>query len=207
MLRAFCLFILILILSCAPATKKVSIHEIVGKDTLRLKVILFEREDTDRIYQEKAVRETEASLTKIPVSYTIRSKLTGKEVDLVIVTRREVEKVKKVDAEVVKSIGKRSNVDVIVVTELIDTDFKEKEWREENRECISREAEVIISYKVFETEEGKIILAGIYEGEERFKKCEKGKIDKENIPSKDVLIVKAIKEASDKFSKEFWANL
>ncbi len=194
------------LISCAQ-TAKAPIHRVIGKDTIRTKVVLLENPELDSAYQKLAVRQVEAKLLNKPVTLVIKSRLTGGEVDLVLVTRKDVQRFGSVSAEKVVEIGKASGVDLLVVVEPLRIDYAESSVRKEVEVCISRKAKVLLSIKVYETAKGGILLAGVYEGKEEAKQCSKGVERTDKLPSKDRLVIKALKKAGEKFSKEFWNNL
>ena len=205
-IRVIYLLVVLLLLACAPATRT-PIHKVVGKDTLRVKVVLLEGKGVDVAYQKMAVREFEASLLKQPLTRAIKESITRERVDVVLITRREVQRVRSGSPSELVRIGKESELDLVVVVEPISVDYKEKTYTEEDRICVRRSAKVSVSAKVAETRKGSVLLAGVYTGRSKAVQCSKGIRRTDKLPSKDRIVVKALKEAASKFSKEFWGSL
>ncbi len=203
-LWVFLLFILLI--SCATTTR-IPIHKVVNSPTVRTKVILLKNDKIDIAYQKAAVRELEASLRREPISFSLKRTFGGEKVDLVLITRKNVQSIDSLSSEEIKRIGKESDVNVVVVVEPVKVNYSEGTVRKGEEYCVSRDAQVVISVKVADVKGGEILLAGAYEGRSKAKQCSKGIQRTDKLPSKDVLIVKALKRASYKFAKEFWENL
>jgi len=202
--KVFVFVLSVFLIGCA-GTSKVPIHEVVGLSTLRTKVLLLPSKDVDIAYQERAVREFEAVLLRKPAGYFLKTVFGGEKVDLVLITRKKVQRVSSI-SEAVK-VGKESDVSVVVVVEPLRIDFSEGSVKREDEFCTVRRSEAVISAKVVESGKGKIVLAGMYEGSSEGRQCSKGVRRTDKLPSKDVLVIKAVKEAATKFSKEFWSSL
>ncbi len=200
------ILVLILLAGCAQ-TARTPIHKIVKSPTVRTKIVLMENEKVDPAYQRTAVREFEAQLLKQPVSFAIRSSLGGEKVDLVLITRKEVQRIDSATSEEIRRIGEESDVNTLIVLEPLRVDYSEGSIRRENEFCVSRRASVLVRAKVFETREGNLIFGGVYEGEAKARQCSKGIRRTDKLPSKDALIVKALKKAAVKFAGEFWSSL
>ncbi|MDQ7037790.1 MAG: hypothetical protein Q9N26_01120 [Aquificota bacterium] len=204
--RVLYLLAVLFLLACAPATRT-PIHKVVGKETLRVKVVLLESKGVDPAYQKMAVREFEASLLKQPLTRAIRESITRERVDVVLITRKEVQKVKNGSPAELVRIGRESDLDLVVVVEPISVDYREKTYTKEDRICVRRSARVSVSAKVAETGKGSVVLAGVYTGRSRAVQCSKGIRRTDKLPSRDGMVIKALKEAASKFSKEFWGSL
>ena len=200
------ILVLILLAGCAQ-TARTPIHKIVKSPTVRTKIVLMENEKVDPAYQRTAVREFEAQLLKQPVSFAIRSSLGGEKVDLVLITRKEIQRIDSATPEEIRRIGEESDVNTLIVLEPLRVDYSEGSIRRENEFCVSRRASVLVRAKVFETREGNLIFGGVYEGEAKARQCSKGIRRTDKLPSKDALIVKALKKAAVKFAGEFWSSL
>jgi hypothetical protein len=199
-------FILAFILSCASTTKT-PLHKIVKSNTIRTKIVLLENPTVDFAYQKAAVREFEAQLLKKPVTFAIRSTLSGEEVDLVLITRKEVQKIPSLTPAEVVRIGQGSDLNVLIVLEPLKVEFSEGSTRKGEEVCVVRNARALISAKVFETKRGNIVLAGVYEGKAKARQCSKGIRRTDQLPSKDAIVLKALKKAATKFASEFWSSL
>ncbi len=201
---AFLVFIVILA-GCAT-TSRVPLHKIVGSPTVRTKVVLLKTDKVDPAYYRVTVREFEAVLLKQPLTYALRGAV-GEKVDLVLVTRREIQTIDNLTPEEVVRLGQESDVHLVIVVEPLKVDYKEGVTKREDEFCVTRKAEVTVSVKVAETRGGEVVLAGVYGGSSKARQCSKGIKRTDKLPSKDLLIVKALKEAASKFSKEFWGSL
>ncbi len=203
---AWLALVMILLAGCAQ-TARTPIHKIIKSSTIRTKVVLLENEKIDFAYQKTAVREFEAQLLKQPASFVLRSTFGGEKVDLVLITRKEVQKIDSASPEEIKRIGEESDVNTLIVLEPLKIDYSEGSVKRENEFCVSRKASVLVRAKVFETKEGNLIFGGVYEGEAKARQCSKGIRRTDKLPSKDALIVKALKKAAVKFAGEFWSSL
>jgi len=194
------------ILSCA-ATVKTPIHKIVGSDTIRAKVVLKENPNIDFAYQKLAVREVEAKLLNKPVTVVIRSRLSGGEVDFVLITRKEVQKVYSTAPEDIVSVARASDTNVVIVVEPLKVKYDELVLEKDVEVCVIRSAKTLLSAKVFDGKRGDILMAGVYEGKEKAQQCAKGIKRTDKLPSKDGIVLKAFKRSAEKFAKEFWKSL
>jgi hypothetical protein len=197
---------LVFLVGCATTTKT-PIHKIVGKTTLRVKVVLLENRKVDRAYQKLAVREFEASLLKQPLTRAIRESITRERVDLVLITRKEVQRIRSGSPEEVVRVGKESDLDLLVVVHPLSVDYREKTYTKGEEVCVRRQARVTVSAKVAETKGGSEVLAGVYTGRAKATQCSKGMRRTDKLPSRDGIVIKALKDAAVKFSKEFWGSL
>ncbi len=154
-----------------------------------------------------AVREVENSLTRKPVGAVLKSAFSKEKVEVVIVTRKRVQKIGPNLKEEAKRIGEESGVDLVVVVELPEAEFSESSTRKEQRVCVVRNAKVLLSAKVLDTVRGSVLLAGVYEGDHSARQCSEGTARTDKLPSKDLTVQKAIKEASEKFVKDFYSAL
>ncbi len=195
-----------LVLSCAQ-TARVPISKVVGSSTIRTKIVLLPNPQIEEAYQKLAVREYENALTKQPVSRAIRTAFGGEKVDLVLLVRKEVQTIDALDPETVKGIGEESEVNTVIVLEPRRVDFREGSVTRKDEFCVTRSAEVEISVKMAETVKGEIVFAGVYRGDSRAKQCSKGVRRTDKLPSKERLIIKAVKKTAVKFSDELWSNL
>jgi len=200
------LLVLTFILSCAT-TVRTPIHKVVGSDTIRAKVVLLENPEIDLAYQKTAVREYEAKLLSKPVTLVIKSKLGGGEVDFVLITRKEVQRLESMNPQEIVKIGQKSDVNVVIVVEPLKIDYAESSTKKDDEFCVLRKAKVLVSAKVHETKRGDVLMAGVYEGKADAKQCSKGVRRTDKLPSKDALIIKALKDSASKFAKEFWSSL
>ncbi len=205
-LKVFLILTVLFLLGCATTTKT-PIHKLVGKTTLRVKVVLLENRNVDVGYQKLAVREFEASLLKQPLTRAIRETITRERVDVVLITRKDVQKVRSGSPEEIVRIGRESDVDLVVVVEPVSVSYKEKTYTKEDKVCVRRSAKVSVSARVSETKGGNVVLAGVYTGRSKANQCSKGMKRTDKLPSKDGIVIKALKEAASKFSREFWGNL
>ncbi len=194
-----------LIFGCGAT--KTPIHKIVGKETLRVKVVLLERRGIDPAYQKLAVREFEATLLRPPITRTIKESLMRERVDVVLITRKEIQRVRSFSPEEIVRVGKASDLDLVVVVEPISVNYNEKTYTKEEKVCVKRTAEVSVSAKLADARKGSLLLAGIYSGKSKATQCSKGMKRTDKLPSKDRIVIKAFKEAASKFSKEFWESL
>lgn len=199
------MLLVLFFIGCAT-TPRVPIHKVVGSPTVRTKVVLLKNRDLDLAYQKIAVREFEAALLREPISFSIKKTL-GEKVDLVLITRKEVQVINSLSPEEIVKIGRESDVQAVVVVEPMKIDYSEWVTREDEEVCVVRNAKVLVSAKVTETKKGEVVLAGVYEGKAKAKQCSKGIQRTDKLPSKDSLIIKALKDAASKFSGEFWSNL
>ncbi len=206
MWRVLYLLLAVFILSCAT-TSRLPIHKVVDSTTVRTKVVLMEREGIDPAYQKAAVREFEAYLLKEPVTHTLKTAFGGEKVDLILITRKEVQRIKSITPEEIKKIGEESDLQVLIVLEPLKINYSEGSVKRGNEFCITRQAEALISAKVMGIREGKVIIAGVYNGKVKKRQCSKGAARTDKLPEKDKIVVKALKKAAMKFSKEFWNNL
>lgn len=200
------ILIAFLILSCAQ-TARVPISKVVGSSTIRTKVVLLPNPQVEEAYQKLAVREYENALTKQPVSRAIKTAFGGEKVDLVLLVRKEVQSIDSLDPETVKRIGEESEVNTVIVLDPRRVDFREGSVTRKDEFCVTRSAEVEISVKIAETGKGEIVFAGVYRGDSRAKQCSKGVRRTDKLPSKERLIIKAVKKSAIKFSDELWSNL
>jgi len=205
MKRLLPILLILFFIGCAT-TSRVPIHKVVGSPTVRTKVVLLKNNNVDFAYQKTGVREFEAALLKEPISFSIKRTL-GEKVDLVLITRKEVQIINSLSPEEITKIGQESDVQAVIVVEPLNIDYSEGITRKEDEVCVVRNAKVLVSAKVAETRRGEVVLAGVYEGKAKAKQCSKGIQRTDKLPSKDSLIVRALKEAASKFSKEFWSNL
>jgi len=206
-MRRFPLLLVFLILMGCAGTSRIPIHEVVGASTIRTKVVLLKKEDIDPAYQKAAVREFEASLLREPVGHVLKATFGGEKVDLVLITRREIQTIGSLSAEEVLRIGEESDLQVLIVLEPIEVEHTEGSVNRGEDFCVVREARAVVSVKVMDAGKGSVILAGIYEGKAKAKQCSKGLRRTDKLPSAEALVVKALKKAASKFSKEFWSNL
>ncbi len=206
MKRIFYLFLVVFLAGCAT-TARLPIHKVINDQTIRTKVVLLKNDSIDFAYQKTAVREFEAALLKEPVSHAIKASLGGEKIDLVLITRKDVQTIKSLTPEEVIKIGKQSDVNTVIVLEPVKVDYSEGSAKKEDEFCVTRDAKATVSVKVAETKEGEIVFAGVYEGSAKAKQCSKGIQRTDKLPSKDALVVKALKKAASKFSREFWNNL
>lgn len=207
MRRILYLFLLFgLIFGCASSTRT-SIHKIVNSDVVRAKIVLLENPKIDFAYQKATVREFEAELLKKPVTFSIRSTLSGKEIDFVLITRKEVQKIPASTPEEVVKLGEESDINTLIILEPLKVDFSEGSSKRGEEFCVTRRAEVLVAAKVFETKTGSQIFGGVYDGEATARQCSKGIRRTDELPSQDALILKAIKRAGIKFAGEFWSSL
>ncbi len=196
----------LVILSCAQ-TARVPISKIVGSNTIRTKIVLLPNPQVEEAYQKLAVREYENALTKQPVSRAIKTAFGGEKVDLVLLVRKEVQKIDSFDPQTIKGIGEESEVNTVIVLEPRRVDFREGSVTRRDEFCVTRSAEVEISVKMADTEKGELVFAGVYRGDARAKQCSKGVRRTDKLPSKERLIIKAVKKSAVKFSDELWSNL
>ncbi len=206
MKRFYVLLVFVLLVACAT-TSRVPIHKIVGSPTVRTKVVLLKKEEIDTAYQRTAVREFEAVLLKQPVTHAMRATVGGEKVDLVLITRKEVQTVNSIAPEDIVKLGRESDVNTVIVVEPVKVDYRESSLKRGEEFCVVRRAKVVISAKVFETKGGEVVLAGVYEGSYRAHQCSKGIRRTDKLPSEDLVVLRAIKEAASKFSGDFWRNL
>ena len=195
------------IFSCSPKSGKVPINQVVGSPTVRVKVAVVESEDVEPLYQRFAVREFETALRREPASVAVSRIFKGKEVDLVIVTPKKVRPLKEATPKTVKREGRQSDLHALIVLDPLKIDYKETTQNKEESICVERKAKAVVSVTVYETKKADVLMAGVYEGESSAKQCSKGIKRTDKLPSKDLLIVKALKRAAYRFAKEFWANL
>ena len=203
---AWLALVMILLAGCAQTTRTL-IHKIVKSNTIRTKVVLLENEKIDFAYQKTAVREFEAQLLRQPASFILRSTFGGEKVDLVLITRKEVQRINSTSPEEIIRIGEESDINTLIVLEPLKVDYSEGSVKREDEFCVSRRVSVLVRAKVFETKEGNLIFGGVYEGEAKARQCSKGIRRTDKLPSKDALIVKALKKAAVKFAGEFWSSL
>ncbi len=199
-------FIFILLVGCASTTRT-PIHQIVKSDVVRTKIVLLENGNVEFAYQKAAVREFEAKLLKKPVTFAIRSTLSGKEVDFVLVTRKEVQRISSASPEEIVKLGQESDINTLIVLEPLKVDFHEGSFKRGEEFCVTRRAKVLVGAKVFETNTGNLIFGGVYDGEAKARQCSKGIRRTDELPSKDALILKALKRSAIKFAGEFWSSL
>ncbi len=169
--------------------------------------MLLKNENVDFAYQKTAVREFEAALLKEPVGHVLKATFGGERVDLVLITRKDVQTITALTPEEVTRIGEESDLHVLVVLEPLKVDYSEGSTRREDEFCVTRRAEAVVSVKVMDARRGDVVLAGVYEGKARARQCAKGIQRTDKLPSPDSLVVKALKRAAGRFSKEFWNNL
>ncbi len=200
------LLLVVLILGCAPTTKT-PIHKIVGKTTLRVKVVLLERKGIDVGYQRLAVREFEATILKQPLTRAIKESITRERVDVVLITRKDVQRIGSLSPGEVVRLARASDLDLLVVVEPLSVNYREKTYTKEDKVCVRRSAKVSVSANVAEAKKGSVVLAGVYTGKSKAVQCAKGMKRTDKLPSKDGIVIKALKEAASKFSKEFWGSL
>lgn len=198
------LFLFILV-GCAT-TSRVPLHKIVGSPTIRIKVVLLETDKVDPVYYRPTVREFEAVLLRQPLTYALKGAV-GEKVDLVLVTRRDIQTIKELTPDEILKLGRESDLHLVVVVEPLSVDYTETMDRKGDEVCAVREAGVTVSVKVAETKAGEVVLAGVYRGLSKAKQCSKEIRRTDKLPSKDILIVRALKGAASKFSKEFWSSL
>jgi len=199
-------FLAVMLAGCAQTTRA-PIHEVVQSNTVRTKVVLFESGGVDAAYQKTAVREFEAQLLKKPLTFSLRSVIDREEVDLVLLTRKEVQRIDSVSPQEIVKIGEESDINTLIVLEPLKIDYSEGSVKKEDEFCVVRKASVVVRAKVFETRTGSLIFGGVYDGEAKARQCSKGIRRTDKLPSKDNLIIRALKKAASKFSKEFWSSL
>ncbi len=204
--RFLFLAVFILLVGCA-GTARLPIHKVVDATTIRTKVVLLQKEDVELAYQKTAVREFEAALLKEPVGHVLRTTFGGERVDLVLITRKEVQTIDSFSPEVVTEIGAKSDLHVLIVLEPLKVYHSEGSSRRGEEFCVTRKAEAIVSVKVADARKGDVILAGVYDGKAEARQCSKGIRRTDRLPTPEALVVKALKRAASKFSKEFWSNL
>ncbi|EDP74474.1 hypothetical protein [Hydrogenivirga sp. 128-5-R1-1] len=207
-MRGVYLLVLVLIfLTGCASTTKTPIHKIINSDIVRTKVVLLERDNVEFAYQKAAVRAFEAELLKKPVTFAIRSTFSGKEIDFVLITRKEVQKIPAEIPQEIVRIGEESDINTLIVLEPLKVNFSEGSSKRGEEFCVTRRAEVLIGAKVFETKTGNLIFGGVYEGKAKARQCSKGIRRTDELPSKDALILKALRRAAIKFAGEFWSSL
>ncbi|WP_457600988.1 hypothetical protein [Hydrogenivirga sp.] len=199
-------FLFFMVLGCASTTKT-PIHKIVDSDIVRTKIVLLDRDNVEFAYQKAAVREFEAQLLKKPVTFAIRSTLSGKEIDFVLITRKEVQRIPSATPEEIVRIGQESDVNTLIVLEPLKVQYSEGSSKKGEEFCVVRRANVLIAAKVFETKTGNLIFGGVYEGKAKARQCSRGIRRTDELPSRDALILKTIKRAAIKFAGEFWSSL
>lgn len=200
-------FLLLLLLGGCATTSRVPLREVVGSPTVRTKVVLLDTGKVDPAYQDVAAREFEVVLLTQPITYVLRSAF-GERLDLVLITRKEVQRIQSLTPEEVQKLAQRSDIHLLVVVEPVKVDYREQEEsRRENEFCVTREAEAVVSVKVAETKGGDVVLAGLYGDSSKETQCSQGIKRTDKLPSKDLLVVRALKKAADKFSKDFWSSL
>ncbi len=200
------LLILFLVVGCAT-TSRTPIHKIVGSSTVRTKVVLLDSGNVDKAYQKVAVREFEAKLLKQPVSYTIRSTIGGQKVDLVLITRKEVQVLRSSSPQELIAVGKESDVNTLIVLEPLKVEYSEGSAKRGEEFCVVRRAYVVIRAKVYETNRGSLIFGGVYDGKAEARQCSKGIQRTDKLPNRDSLVVRAVKKAAEKFAGDFWSAL
>ncbi len=201
------IFITAFLLSCSPKSGKVPIHQVVGSPTVRVKVAVVKSEEADPVHQRFAVREFESALRREPASVAVSRIFRGKEVDLVIVTPKKVKPLEKVSPSVIKREGRKSDLHALIVLDPMEISYDEVTEKKKEEVCVLRKAKAVVSVTVYDTKGADVLMAGVYEGESSAKQCSKGIKRTDKLPSKDLLIVKALKRAAYRFAKEFWANL
>jgi len=200
------IFIAFLVLSCAQ-TARVPISKVIGSSTVRTKIVLLPNPQVETAYQKVVVREYENALTKQPVSRAIKTAFGGEKVDLVLLVRKEVQEIDSLSPETIKRIGEESEVNTVIILEPRRIDYREGSVTRQDEFCVTRSAEVEVSAKMADTAKGEVIFAGVYRGDAKAKQCSKGIRRTDKLPSKDRLIIKAVKKSAVKFSEEVWSSL
>ena len=203
----FLVLFIVFLISCAGTTNRVPIHQIVGVNTIYTKVVLLEKDQIDPAYQRAVAREYEMVLMTKPAGFVIRSKFSGKPVDVVLIRRKDVHTISDTTPETIVGIGEESDVHLVVVVKPTKLEFREGSANRGEEFCVTRTAEVVVSVKMMETKKGEVVHASAYDGKAEDRQCSKGMRRTDKLASKDALIGKAIKRSASKFAEDFWENL
>jgi len=118
-----------------------------------------------------------------------------------------VQTINSLSPEEITEIGERSDLQVLVVLEPLKILHSEGSFKREDEFCVTRKAEAVVSVKVADARRGDVILAGVYDGKAEARQCSKGIRRTDKLPAPEALVVKALRRAALKFSREFWSNL
>jgi len=188
--------------------KRIPLHETLDTNEIRVGVFLIKNKRLNEQYQKFAAGKIEEALTndsfldyfsddKVDIKLIDRNKLNF------IIEEQAFQNSGAVNHEQLIEIGKIAGLQVMITVEPVTINVEDFRFMDKKTYCTARKAFSTIRVSALRIDTAQIIKTVLYEEDKKESQYDESGYRKDDLPSKDKIILNTLKRIADDFGDEF----
>lgn len=209
-IKKILLAFIICLLSCSTVScvKRIPLHEKLDTNEIRVAVFLVNNSRLNGEYQHFATGKIEEAITrddfldyfsddKVEIKLIDRNKLSY------IMEEQSFQSSGVVNHEQLIEMGKIAGLQVLIIVEPVTIGVEDFRYMDKKTYCTSRKAYSTVRITALRIDTAQIIKTVLYEEDKKESQYDEYGYRKDNLPSKDKIILNTLKHISDDFGDDF----